>query len=999
MVTASQIANQADPAAYKYWAFLSYSHVDERWANWLHRSLERYRVPRPLIGRPSRLGPLPKRLFPVFRDRDELASAGNLSQEIGQALRHARFLVVICSPNSAASRWVNEEIKEFKKLGRDDRVLAIVVDGEPDASDRPELGLLEAFPKALRFRVDQDGNVTGVRVEPIAADARANGDGKPAALLKLLAGILGVDYDELRQRERRRRIHRNSELAAATLAVFVGLAGFWMNRQHAIRLQEQIAFAQRLATASQQGVGASGTDLSRQVLLAVESLKHAPTPEGHSALLSAMALLPFKHAEFAHVGPVEALSFSPDGVLLAAAAKNQGAATAAGIEPRTVVVWDLASGSEVLKVAVGDYVRTLAISPDRSLLFVSANAAHARVWDLKTRRERAPLLHERSELFIDALALSPDGRLVATASSSSLRLWDSQSGEQLWSRSRGSDGGIVFNPGGTLLAAAPKPTSGQPSGVVLLDLMAQGEATLPQEQPVYALAFNHDGTRLAAGGKSISVWNVKTRSIIREFPHQTDEVGFSVDGKQLLTADRSYAQLWDIETGQPVNRVDYKGPLGEVNSVTLHPSGTKLATAIGETVHLWDVSQGTEIARLPHNGWVTSVAFSRDGALIATGSDEARVRIWSANPGTAIILRQDSGLNSGQTGSFALSGNGRRIVTVDGKALRIWETADGKKVVEKPLTEEAQLVVFSPTGALIAAASHDTVFMFDAATVEMKYALTSGDPIRGLQFSPDGKELFTQSGKEIRAWKLDTGREARRFQHDDTVEAFALSPDGMRLASSSGDSTQIWDPRTGTIQHQLPYQGPVRRIAFNRDGAFLATVSGSGVRLWDARNAELLTVMPHDDLVGGAVINPRDDGLLTFAADQAILWEPRGQRERARLALASEVVGAAFDTKGDNAAVWGGNTVHIWGIATGKEIATFNVRDEVKTAAFSPDGKFLVVMDYRGEVGMYLWRAQELMEEACRRLTRNLTDAEWQMYLGHEPYRSTCPTLTPSTLR
>src|SRR5262249_9984118 len=161
-----------------YWAFLSYSHVDERWAGWLHRSLERYRVPRGLVGRPSALGPLPKRLFPIFRDRDELASASSLSHEIREALRQARFLIVICSPNSGVSEWVNEEIKEFRKLGRDDRVLAIIVAGEPNASARRDSGLLEAFPSALRFAVGPDGNVTADRTEPIAADARPHGDGK-----------------------------------------------------------------------------------------------------------------------------------------------------------------------------------------------------------------------------------------------------------------------------------------------------------------------------------------------------------------------------------------------------------------------------------------------------------------------------------------------------------------------------------------------------------------------------------------------------------------------------------------------------------------------------------------------------------------------------------------------------------------------------------------------------------------------------------------------------
>src|SRR5438270_7821306 len=98
------------PFEFKYWAFISYSHQDEAWAQWLHRALETYQVPRRLVGRVSSVGKVPRRLFPVFRDRDELPGAADLGDTIQNALIHTRYLVVICSPRSAVSRWVNEEV-------------------------------------------------------------------------------------------------------------------------------------------------------------------------------------------------------------------------------------------------------------------------------------------------------------------------------------------------------------------------------------------------------------------------------------------------------------------------------------------------------------------------------------------------------------------------------------------------------------------------------------------------------------------------------------------------------------------------------------------------------------------------------------------------------------------------------------------------------------------------------------------------------------------------
>lgn len=201
---------------YKYWAFISYSHADEEWAKWLHKSLETYRVPRKLVGRKTSHGEVPKRVFPIFRDRDELPGASDLGGKIKEALTTSRTLIVICSPKSAVSKWVNEEVKSYKSLGSENRVLCLMIDGEPNASDKPEAGLLECFPPAVRFQVIGD-EVTKLPAEPIAADARPGKDGKANALFKILSGVLGVGYDELKQRERQRqRQKRVRTIALAT---------------------------------------------------------------------------------------------------------------------------------------------------------------------------------------------------------------------------------------------------------------------------------------------------------------------------------------------------------------------------------------------------------------------------------------------------------------------------------------------------------------------------------------------------------------------------------------------------------------------------------------------------------------------------------------------------------------------------------------------------------------------------------------------------------------
>ena len=202
----------------RYYAFLSYSHKDKELADWLHRELERFRVPRSLAGRLTANGVVPKRLTPIFRDQQELAAAGDLGREIKAALAASQFLVVLCSETAAKSRWTNAEIEAFKHSRPDACVLAAIVGGEPFASEIPGREDEECFPPALRQKFDRRGRPTLKRAEPLAADFRVGAEGKRLALLKLVAGMLGVGLDDLVQRETTRRHRQLAWLAAGSLA-------------------------------------------------------------------------------------------------------------------------------------------------------------------------------------------------------------------------------------------------------------------------------------------------------------------------------------------------------------------------------------------------------------------------------------------------------------------------------------------------------------------------------------------------------------------------------------------------------------------------------------------------------------------------------------------------------------------------------------------------------------------------------------------------------------
>jgi tetratricopeptide (TPR) repeat protein len=202
----------------RYKAFISYSWADKAWGEWLHRTLETYRAPKGVADGRS--------LHPIFKDREEEAAGGSVGAAIEAALAASEFLIVICSPRSARSTWVNREVAWFKTHKDKGRILALIVDGEPGAGATPGREGEECFPKTLTHKVGADLQPTEEWEDaPLAADARAEGDGRRGAKLKLAAALLGVGLDALVRRDERRRTIRRRFVTSAAFGLATVLGG------------------------------------------------------------------------------------------------------------------------------------------------------------------------------------------------------------------------------------------------------------------------------------------------------------------------------------------------------------------------------------------------------------------------------------------------------------------------------------------------------------------------------------------------------------------------------------------------------------------------------------------------------------------------------------------------------------------------------------------------------------------------------------------------------
>src|ERR1700691_1677677 len=210
--------------AFKYRAFLSYSHADTGVAKRVHGRLEDFHIDKELIGQTTPAGPIPETLRPIFRDRNEFEAGDSLAAQTIPALDGAAALILLASPHAARSKNVNEELRLFKSRHPDRPVIPLIADGEPGDPQH------ECFPPALRFAVTP-GGVTDTAADVLAADLREKGDGFELALAKVVARLLGLAPDDVyrrAERERRRQNRVRMAVAAVIAVLAVGGGGFFL---------------------------------------------------------------------------------------------------------------------------------------------------------------------------------------------------------------------------------------------------------------------------------------------------------------------------------------------------------------------------------------------------------------------------------------------------------------------------------------------------------------------------------------------------------------------------------------------------------------------------------------------------------------------------------------------------------------------------------------------------------------------------------------------------
>jgi WD40 repeat protein/tRNA A-37 threonylcarbamoyl transferase component Bud32 len=674
---------------------------------------------------------------------------------------------------------------------------------------------------------------------------------------------------------------------------------------------------------------------------------------------------------------------------------------------------------------------------------------------------KAMLSHQKR---VNVAAFSGDGKRILTASDDSTAcLWDSDTAKLLATLKHAQPViSVAFSPDDKFIATGTT----RSKGVQLWD--RDGKAIGPRmDHPntVTRVIFSTDGKKLLSYGTDLGarLWNIEdaaSAELIGEMRNDLKQaadrrifaIAFSPDSKLVATVGFSgFTQLWDASTAKPFGpSLHHKNAVRAVqfrtntSVVTGGDAGLKFY-AVGKEQALQEITglgtiqtldyapdlkllatggfdgnarifSGTVLqSTLSHNDRVAALAFSRDGKMLLTGSDDQTARLWDSETGLPIgmsyslpcpvykvafsedgktilaqgpdkivrlwntpgsdAIRPTLPQDTGGILAVAYSRDGKRVVAACGVGIpgfRVWDADTGEligtnKSQEKPLSS----VAFHPDGQIFLTCGGDkTARLWDAKTAkDIGKPCQHKAPVTVGVFRPDGKAFVTIANRTAQIWDTSTQDPIGKPMNCKRVIRFAVfSPDGKVLLTAGGevglegDGARLWDAVTGeligdALKHPTEM---IRAVAFSPDGRLACTAGDDNtVRLWDMAKNELRAELGHNGLVEAVVFSNDSKTLLTGSEDRtARLWDVATGKLRLPPILHARSVQAVAFSADDRLIATGcrDQAARIWDATTGKLISTpRRLKTAVRLVAFSPDGKTLLTSGLSDNRCVRLW--------------------------------------------
>ncbi|HEY2412748.1 MAG TPA: WD40 repeat domain-containing protein [Pirellulaceae bacterium] len=615
-------------------------------------------------------------------------------------------------------------------------------------------------------------------------------------------------------------------------------------------------------------------------------------------------------------------------------------------------VWDVQSARELHSWKLEDCGRKPTFSPDGTRLASASDTQKViNVWSTETGARLLSFPGGNGRYDGWTVLFSPDGSRLLRLSDSVLKVWDAQSGREMFSIDS-IPNTIVFSPDAKRLAAG----------------VAVG-------------AWNR--TRQAYNGGAVKIWDAHTGELLSTFRSHTAEVTqvvFSPDSRRIISVAGSEEpgsipgelKVWDVDSGNEV--FGFTEPTDEIGRVAYSPDGARFI--VGSTdpsrrkgrTRVYDSRSGQVIYALPTWG---EMAFSPDSQRLI-GDDRSELRIWDFRTGEEIRTLKD---NIGQDLRF--SPDGKHVVTSAQQGIHLFDTEksvpERQTVLLKGVNRQSSWsygdtpAVFNSDLSRVAAISYSTVKVFELPSgKELRSLPGQEENVICVAITPDGKRVAAGAGGRrfrartdtkqypgtLKVWDVESERELVTIDWSDLgIVHLAFSPDGKTLAGSANDDTvKLWDVESGRELRTLGSPAPMSRVgnnlAFSPDGKRLACLG----KIWDVGSGR---------------------EMVTLKSSDAMAFSPDGQRVIGTIRSERGIEKGMFDaTTGEQLFALGGGMNNIAFSPDGKRLAmpglildaqsgrTLLSLDQTRFhphAAFSGDGYRLAVVTsfYSGEILIY----------------------------------------------
>ncbi len=703
-------------------------------------------------------------------------------------------------------------------------------------------------------------------------------------------------------------------------------------------------------------------------------------------------------ASFEAGGDVTDMALSEDGRYLFAAL---------GDKLGRITVREVKDGSEVSQIEFEGYARGIfpLADPDRVLIHDSAGV---HIHQVSTRLEEHRFAH--TAMVRDIVVATAADR-AATVHQASIRVWDTSTGTEIAQRvSKGGAGHLAISPDGRRVAYTTdrplQPEAGETfERLVLWEPDSRHAPRILPARVEGEVVFDPSSERIAVRlrDNTAMVWEVRSlRSVatIRALPGgKLSEIAFSHDGRHLLIRETKRSsgrfinglRVWDLKENRELARVDSGGGWAQI------PGSDRVMVRGGQgDWRTWS----PETTGVETTAWETGLAYLK----LSSDPETGKLGYVGLHRGMATVLDIDTGEQTQLSKHVEKRLSGYPEISV----------AQGARYVAvgwpKAAEDEKPIVIVYDVDSRKGVAR----LKLDTAIDELQFV--DGDDV--IVVGQVSESFYWHMATRLHLWRWRTG-ETQTIITDNPINAVATSSDGVVFATGEGTrekekgdkwvdrgifQARLWDARTGAERLRLPHKEPVYDVDFSKDGRLLATRSTFEITVFGVRDGEKLASfrMEHGLSGGRGKVQFASDGRYVVAnvakgwfsgegedSGGVRVWSVDGKES---FLLRHEDDWPVFEVSPDGsflATKDKGDAIRVWDIASRTERVRAAVPKVSYTLTFAGKRDNLIV-EAGGQLVRALWRTDDLIEEACRRLTRDMTEEEWRRYIPNEPYRATC---------